>query len=263
MRHNKYKFNQWFSTAILSLLLCITLFPIIFIIYKAFTVSGENGSSFSLNELKNIILLSERYHTSFFNSILLAIIITLGQTGFGIIMAFIFSKFYFRGRDVLFYMCVLVMVLPSQTMLVQTYRTVENLSMLNKYAGVILPQIFLPVGILFLRQYFCRVSDSVIEASLIDGASTIKCLTKIIIPMSKNGIYLLVFLSFVDSYNTYEIPLIVLNNSDKWPLSLLFRTVIEKHPEAIFVPAVLYMIPAVLLFILIKDNIVNGIIYNE
>lgn len=261
MKHSKIEW--WICNAILIIILCVTLFPIIFIVYKSFTESSGAEVVFSANEMKNVLLLSERFHTSFLNSIFLAVVVTIGQTIFGILMAFAFSKFTFKFRDLLFYLCVLLMMLPTQTSLVQTYSTVESISLLNSHWGVIIPQIFLPIGVLFLRQYFCRIPDSVIEASLLDGVSTIKCLTKIVLPMSKNGVLLLAFLSFVDTYSMYELPLIILRDSEKLPLSLIFRNVIEKYPETIFIPAVLYMIPAVLLFVILKDNIVNGMVYNE
>ena len=260
---NHKKIEWWICNIILFVILCATLYPIAFIVYKAFSELSGTEVIFSLKEIKNVLLLSDRYHKSFLNSIFLSIIITVGQTLFGILMAFVFSKFTFKFRDILFYVCVLLMILPTQTLLVQTYTTVEKLSLLDSYGGVIIPQVFLPIGVLFLRQYFCRISDSVIEASLIDGISTMKCLTKIILPMSKNGVLLLAFLSFVDTYSMYELPLTVLRDAEKFPLSLIFRNVIEKYPETIFVPAVLYMVPAVMLFIVLKDNIVNGMVNNE
>ncbi len=108
-----------------------------------------------------------------------------------------------------------------------------------------------------------RIPDSVIDAAQIDGASTLRILFKIVIPMSKNGIVLLTFMSFIDSYNTYEIPLVILKEEIKKPLSLIIRNVVENYPEQAFVPALLYMIPAILLFGMLRDNIINGITYNE
>ncbi len=237
-----------------------SLFPIAFLIIKAIC---KEESSVLNNEFKNILLLSDTFHTAFRNSVYYAVVITIGQTLFGILMAFIFAKFKFRFREPLFYLLLLFMILPTQTMLVQIYSAADRLSLIDTFAGVVIPRLFLPIGIIFLRQYFVRVSDSVIESAKIDGASTIDCLCRILLPIGKNGVFLLVFLAFIDSYNMYEIPLIILRNSAKVPMSVLIRAVVEKYPDEIFVPAILFMIPPVLLFSTLRDNLVNGMCYSE
>lgn len=236
------------------------VFPIMFLVVKAI-YQGEG--SVSTNEFKNILLLSDTFHTAFRNSVCYAVVITIGQTFLGIVMAFIFAKFNFRLREPLFYLFLLFMILPTQTMLVQIYSMADRLDLIDTFAGVVIPRLFLPTGIIFLRQYFIRVSDSVIESAKIDGASTIDCLCRILLPIGKNGVFLLIFISFIDSYNMYEIPLIILRDSEKIPMSVLIRTVVEKYPDEIFVPAILYMIPPVLLFYALRENIINGMCYNE
>ncbi len=253
------KRKNYLSAAILAILQLLLLIPILVILYETFFYNG----SFSIDNLLGVFLTSDKFHTAFSNSVIYSVFISLGQIILGILIAYVFAFYKFKGKEVLWYSIIFIMILPIQSTLVQTYSLIETLDMTNQYIGVILPGIFYPIGIIFLRQYFERISMDVINAGQIDGAGGITLFFRIILPMSKNGICLLAFLSFIDSYNVYELPLILLRDYDKKPLSLIIRDVIENHPEEIFSAAVLYMIPAIIVFVLLKDSIISGLVYNE
>ena len=257
MEHNNKIYRVIFNI-IMVLISVFLMIPIIIIIGKAFFISENGKFLLSFNELKHIILLSGNFNSAFVNSLIYTSAITIFQTIFGILIAFLFSKFKFKFREALFVICLIVILLPFQVTMVQNYNLYKSLNLSDKMIGVIIPQIFLPVGIIFLRKYFVRINESIIETAAIDGASTLQILLLIIIPIGKNGILLLFFLAFVDSYNMYELPLTVLSDAGKYPLSLLMRDVIQDNVEHSFVPAVLYMIPSLGVFMFLKKYIVKG-----
>lgn len=233
--------------------------PIVLVLHGAVFRPDATGSlTFTLKEFKNVLLLGDIFPRAFGNSILYALPITIGQTVVGLFLAFIFSRFEFKFRDALFMTCLVIMIMPFQVTLVPGYNLLKGLRLLDTFIGVIAPQIFLPFGVLFLRQYFLRIPAGMIESAQIDGAGTWHILLRIIVPLGKNGILLLFFLAFVDGYNMFEPPLTVLNTEAKFPLSVVMRAVIEQSPEDAFVPAILYMIPALVLFTALRHNIISG-----
>jgi multiple sugar transport system permease protein len=167
--------------------------------------------------------------------------------------------FKFKFREPVFLLCIFIMMLPFQITMVQIYNLIRGINLIDAYSGVIIPQVFLPIGVIFLRQYYLRIPSSVIETAMIDGASAITIFSRVAVPIAKNGVILLSFLAFIDSYNMYELPLTVLTSADKYPLSLMMRNVMEKYPEQAFIPALLYMIPPVLVYIAFRKNIIKGV----
>ena len=241
----------------------ITLIPIASVFIKAFFKIENEAVVFSLNEFENILLLSEKFHKAYANSLIISLLITVGQVIIGIVLAWIFTAYQFPLKKFLWTVILFTMILPPQATLVQNYSIMNQLELIDTYRGVIYPQLFYPIGVIFLRKYFSRISQDVIDAGYLDGTNKVTQLTSIILPICKNGIYLLAFLSFIDSYNIYELPLVLLRDLSKMPLSLLVRNIIENYPDEIFVPALIYMIPAVIVFLFARNTIMSGLIYDE
>ncbi|GHV13905.1 hypothetical protein FACS1894219_09310 [Clostridia bacterium] len=241
------------------LIIFITVYPCAVLVYKAFYTKNNLGIlTFSANELIKTILLSELFWSGITGTIYYVLFITLPQVVIGTIMAFVFAKFKFRFKNVLLIVYLFLLLMPFQILMVPSYLMLKTIGLLNTTGAVILPQIFLPFGVLFLRYLMVKIPNSIIDAAKIDGATTTKIFFKIIIPSVKNGIILLFFFSFIDNWNLVE-PILMFNKDSKIkPLTIIIRGVIENAPENAFVVGFLYMIPAIILFILIRKNIIKG-----
>ena len=163
--------------------------------------------------------------------------------------AFAFAKLKFPFRDKLFFIYIILLILPLQVTLVPDYMILENMNLLNNFLAVILPGTFSAFGICLLRQSIKYIPDSAIEAARVDGASYLKIFTNIILPQIKGGLITLALLCFIDNWNVVEQPLIYFDNEGMYPLSVTLTDVGSSDYGIIFACGVIFMIPALLIYL--------------
>lgn len=212
----------------------------------------------TLEQYGKVLVGSPRYLMMFWNSVLMVVPIIAGQTLVAALAAYAFSKLQFRGRDHLFLVYVLTMLMPFQVTLVPNYIMADKLGLLNSPNAIILPGIFAAFGVFMLRQFMLDIPYAYIEAAKMDGAGHLRIFYKIIIPMIKPGLASLVILLFVDYWNMVEQPLIFLDDPFKQPLSV-YLSRINGEPGIAFAASILYMAPMVLLFLYAETYFIEGI----
>ncbi|WP_188991706.1 carbohydrate ABC transporter permease [Paenibacillus nasutitermitis] len=212
----------------------------------------------TLEQYGKVLVGSPRYLVMFWNSVFMVVPIITGQTLVAALAAYAFSKLQFRGRDHLFLVYVLTMLMPFQVTLVPNYIMVDKLGLLDSPSAIILPGIFAAFGVFMLRQFMLDIPYAYIEAAKIDGAGHLRIFYKIIMPMIKPGLAALVILLFVDYWNMVEQPLIFLDDPFKQPLSVYLSRINGDHGIA-FAASMLYMAPMVLLFMYAETYFIEGI----
>ncbi|MFD0681949.1 MULTISPECIES: carbohydrate ABC transporter permease [unclassified Paenibacillus] len=212
----------------------------------------------TLEQYGKVLLGSPRYLTMFWNSVFMVVPIIAGQTFVAALAGYAFSKLQFRGREHLFLVYVLTMLMPFQVTLVPNYIMADKLGLLNSSNAIIWPGIFAAFGVFMLRQFMLNIPYAYIEAAKIDGAGHLRIFCKIIIPMIKPGLAALVILLFVDYWNMVEQPLIFLDDPFKQPLSVYLSRINGEQGLA-FAASILYMAPMVLLFLYAQTYFIEGI----
>ena len=259
--------------AVLILFGAAALFPVIFIAASSLMdesevirsyVSGEMDfhiipRSFSLNGYLEVFLYTPAYLMKFWKSMLLSTVILTGQLVISCLGGYGFAKFSFRGKNVIFFFVIILMMMPLQVTLVPNYIVFERLGLIGSYASVILPGVFSTFGVFLLTQFFSSIPNSIIEAAKLDGASQIQILCKIIVPYAKSGVASLCILNFIDTWNMVEQPLIFLKDSTKYPLSVFLANVSRENLSISFVCGILAILPVLLLFLDLKDSLISGI----
>ncbi|AIQ23916.1 carbohydrate ABC transporter permease [Paenibacillus sp. FSL H8-0261] len=213
----------------------------------------------SLDQYTKVLLDNPKYLTMFWNSVFMVVPIIAGQTLVAALAAYAFSKLKFRGRDPLFLIYVLTMLMPFQVTLVPNYIMADRLGILNSSYAIILPGIFAAFGVFMLRQFMLDIPYAYIEASKMDGAGHFLIFYKIIIPMIKPGLAALVILLFVDYWNMVEQPLIFLDDPFKQPLSVFLSRINEGERGIAFAASILYMAPMVMLFLYAESYFIEGV----
>lgn len=213
----------------------------------------------SLHQYTKVLLDNPKYLTMFWNSVFMVVPIIAGQTLVAALAAYAFSKLKFRGRDPLFLIYVLTMLMPFQVTLVPNYIMADKLGILDSSYAIILPGIFAAFGVFMLRQFMLDIPYAYIEASKMDGAGHFLIFYKIIIPMIKPGLAALVILLFVDYWNMVEQPLIFLNDPFKQPLSVFLSRINEGERGIAFAASILYMAPMVMLFLYAESYFIEGV----
>lgn len=189
-----------------------------------------------------------------------AFAILLGQAMFVPSLAYSLSAFRFRGRSVIFFLLILLMLLPFQVTMVPNILMLRTMNLLDTVGAVILPMWFSPFYIFLIRQYMVGIPHELYEAAQLDGAGTIYCYTHIALPASKPVIGAAAALSFADIWNMVEQPMTFLTTRDDLqPLSTIFNQLIDNPSGMEFAGAVLYMLPALFVYLFFQEDIVTGI----
>ncbi|WP_253300942.1 carbohydrate ABC transporter permease [Paenibacillus lautus] len=231
-------------------------------------IPGRDGSFANLKLIPDKVSFAQygkvfidnpKYLTMFWNSVFMVMPIIVGQTLVAALAAYAFSKLKFRGRDTMFLVYVMTMLMPFQVTLVPNYIMVDKLGMLNSTGAIIVPGIFAAFGVFMLRQFMLDIPYAYIEAAKIDGAGHLRIFITMIVPMIKPGLAALVILLFVDYWNMVEQPLIFLDDPFKQPLSVFLSRINDSDRGIAFAASMLYMAPMVMLFLYAESYFIEGI----
>lgn len=221
-------------------------------------------SEVSLRQYYSILIEDPTVLKLLVNSAFYTVSILLGQALIAPMMAFALSKFRFRGREALFFLILILMVLPFQVTMAPNVITLRAMGLMDSPLAVILPMWFSPFYIFLIRQFMLSVPGELIEAGTIDGAGTWRCYLRIILPVCRPALGAAIALSFADCWNMVEQPLVYLaNKQDLMPLSVMFNQLNEEGKEIAFAGAALYILPAIFVYLFFQDDILSGIQLSE
>ena len=195
----------------------------------------------------------------FWNSVFMTVPIVIGQIVVSVLGAYAFAKLKFPLRDQIFFIYIIVMMMPFQVTLVPQYIIMKKLSLMGSYLAVILPGVFTTFGVFLLRQFMIRIPDEYGEAAKIDGAGHFKTFANIILPQCKGAVSSLAILVFVDNWNMVEQPLIFLDNEKMHPLSIFLSKINTSEMGIAFACGVLYLLPTLFVFLYGESYLVEGI----
>ena len=215
--------------------------------------------SISFEQYMNILLKNSDFLFYFWNSILISV-----PSAFGLIVVSFFggyglAKFEFLGKKALFLCLILIVMIPYQLMLAPQLMVMNKINLLNTRLAVILPNVFLPFGTYLMYQFMRNVSDECLEAAKVDGAGQFMTLFHIVLPQVRAGIVSLLILNLIDTWNLVEQPLIFIQNQFKYPLSVVLSDMGGDMQNNIFTCCLVFLVPLVLMFLICKDNLLEGI----
>lgn len=265
---------------VLSVMVFIFLFPLVVTLCGSFMDNREIGNYLgslddatskewmqirlipekgTLRQFYSLLIGQGKYLSMFWNSVLYTCVITMGQVLVASMGAFAFAKMQFKGRDAIFFVYIVAMMMPFQVTMVPNFITLRILNLINTGYSIILPGIFMPFGVFLLRQHFRSIPDDVFESAHMDGAGPVRVLMHIIFPMGRSGIASLGVLCFIEHWNMVEQPLVFLDKSSRYPLSLFLNGIIDQAKSLAFGASVIYLIPMVLVYLFFQESIIKGI----
>ena len=199
------------------------------------------------------------------NSLVIAVSATIGVTALGVCAAFVLARYRFRGREGLYTFFVLGLLFPATAGILPLFLLLGNLGLTNNYLGVILPQIAfgLPITIVILRPFLTAIPSELEDASAIDGASKLGFFWRVLLPLSKPALVTVAVLAFVGSWNSYALPLLILQDGSLHTLPVAVqeatRSQFTQDTAAILAFTSLSMLPALLFFMFAERQIVGGL----
>lgn len=219
---------------------------------------------FSLSQYYNILIEDMSILHYFVNSAMYAAAILLLQAGIVPSMAYALSRFRFRGRDALFFMVILLMLLPFQVTMVPNVLTLRALHLLDTPWSIILPMAAAPFYVFLMRQYMVNLPNDMYDAAQIDGAGTVRCYLYVTLPVCRPMLGAAVALSFADCWNLVEQPLTYLTGrTDLLPLSVVFNQLTSESSGVEYAGAALYTLPALLIYLFFQQDILEGVQLTE
>ncbi|MCS0589139.1 carbohydrate ABC transporter permease [Massilia norwichensis] len=155
-----------------------------------------------------------------FNSFLVALLVTVVTMAISLLAAYAFSQLRFRGRSILFGVAMLAFLLPFEALLVPLFRTMNQLGLINTYAGIVLPQVVSPVVIYVFKQFFDEIPADFREAATMDGAGPLRVLWSVYLPISGNIVWAMAIVTFIAAWNNFLWPFIIVTSNDMMTIPL-------------------------------------------
>lgn len=282
----KKKIKKAVRTAFLWLVAAIYVIPIVFTVCNSFmneteinagygrifgSISGKGGYVSDVVHLKFIpdavsfkqyflvLFNSPDYLLKFWNSVIMVVPIVIFQMAVALFAAYGFTRYRGKLREIIFFAYVILMLTPYQVTLVPNYLVSDALNILNTRWAIILPGVFSPFSVFILTKFMRRIPSGIIEAAKMDGAGEFKIFWELCLPMCKSAVASVCILVFIDYWNMVEQPLILLSDTDMYPLSVFLSRINEGEIGVAFAVATIYMIPTLLVFRYGEEYLLDGI----
>jgi raffinose/stachyose/melibiose transport system permease protein len=210
------------------------------------------------------ILASQRYWVLLRNSLIIASLSTFLTLTVASMAGFVFAHLKFFGSRMLAEYLTVGLLFPAATAILPLFIKVRDLGLLDTYFGVILPQVAfsLATSILLFRRFFKDLPTELLDAALIDGCSYIDYFRHMTLPLSRPILATVGTIAFVHSWNSYLMPLVMLNSDDlyPWPLGIMvYQGEFSAEWSLILAFITLTILPTVVLFLLAQKHIVAGL----
>jgi multiple sugar transport system permease protein len=198
----------------------------------------------------------------YLNSILVALLVTLGQLITCSMAAYAFARMKFWGRNVLFFIFLGTMMVPYNVTMIPSFMVLYWLGWVDSYQALIVPGLASAFGVFLLRQFFITIPKELEEAAVIDGASKLTILRKIIVPLSKPALATLAIFTFMGVFNDFIWALIVINSENMRTVQLglaIFRDRYLTQWDLLMAGSVTAVLPILIVFFFAQKYFIKGI----
>jgi len=199
----------------------------------------------------------------FRNSVYIGVVQTLLNIFLSALAGFAFAKYAFRLKNFLFLVLLGSMMIPMHTTFVPLFQLAIKLNLVDKFAAVILPGVVGAFGIFFMRQHMESIPDELLDAGRIDGTSEFGAFLRIALPLVRPALMILAVISFINSWNNYVWPMIVIRSREMQPLPVMLAGLVglyRMEHGILMAGAFLSALPVLLLFSLFQRYFVQGIL---
>ncbi|EAG3224605.1 carbohydrate ABC transporter permease [Listeria monocytogenes] len=172
-----------------------------------------------------------------------------------------FAKFKFKGKNKLFYLVLATMMIPGQVTMIPVYLLLNAAGLTNTMTGIVLPGLVGAFGIFLFRQFMSTISDDLLEAARLDGASEFYIFWRIVIPISRPVLAVQGILTFIAGWNSFLWPLIIANDEKFYTLSVglqLLKGQYGSNYALQMAGATFMVIPIILIFMTFQKYILKG-----
>ncbi|GIP21625.1 carbohydrate ABC transporter permease [Paenibacillus sp. J22TS3] len=255
--------------AVLTGAACIMLLPYVWMVLSSLKsnmdiVSGSGGMFPRQPSLEGYrtVLQDAPFVTWMLNSLVTSVVITVITLLTSSVAGYIFAKHQFKGKRLLFILILATMMIPFQVIMIPTYLLTSELGLVNNIMAIILPNLVSSYGVFLAKQFIEEIPQELLEAARLDGAGEFRVMLRIISPLILPMLSALGIFTFMNSWNNYLWPLIVLNDESKMtvPLALVyFNGTHQVNYNVVMSAAVMITIPVIIMFLIFQKQFIKGL----
>jgi multiple sugar transport system permease protein len=261
--------NRPVRVLVCSLVALVMVFPVYCMLVVAFTPRSElfaSGAHLWPHQwtVRNFTDLFARFPLGqwFTNSVLVAGITTALSVTVNLLTGYALAKIRFAGRSALFLLVLSTLMIPTQAIMIPQFRMVTGLGLYGTFWAVILPSASTALGIFLARQFMLSIPDELLEAARVDGAGNLKIFARIVLPLSRPLIAVMVLLAFMGQWNDFLWPLITLKDPALYTLPVALRFLqgqFDQNYGGLMAMALMASLPLVVLFLFLQRWFVEGL----
>ena len=195
------------------------------------------------------------------NSLIVASAVTVSKVIIDSMAGYAFSKMSFPGRDALFLVVLMTLMVPFAATLIPLFIIVRDLNLTNTYLGLMLPALASPIGIFMMRQFIESLPSDLENAARLDGCSEFQIFRRVILPLMKPGLVVLGVFTFMTQWTSYLWPLVISTREDMLTLTVgvqSLRSLFTVNWGVLSAGAVLSLLPLILVFLFLQRYFIAG-----
>ncbi|ALA52481.1 carbohydrate ABC transporter permease [Shouchella clausii] len=248
------------------------LFPIIWMFFVSLKPEGTAASSpldwfappYTIGNYVDIILGSDVF-LWIWNSFIVGFLTTILTLLLTSMAAFAFSKMRFRYRKALYLFFLAGLMVPGEAMIIPLYEIIGSMGLLDTYAGLILPGIAAPLGVIILKSFFDGVPNELIESAKLDGCNDFRLYWNVVLPLGKSAVAAVGILTFIGSWNNFLWPFLAIISESLYTLPVGIPMFNSNYSETYILPMTvnaIASIPVIIAFLLFEKQIVKGVSFS-
>ncbi len=215
-----------------------------------------------LQNIADLYSRPEDYNRDFINTAIVTVGRTLGQLVTCSLAAYGYARFKFPGRNLLFALCLGLLMIPFQAILIPEYLLIRSLGWRNTFQALIVPGVFSAFALFLLRQAFLQIPIELEEAATIDGANPLQVLRHVTLPLSVPALAAFAVITIQAAWNDFLYPLVVANSQDTRVITIgisLLQGQRDTPWNLLMMGSLLATLPMLVLFLLLQRYFIEGV----
>lgn len=264
--------RQALTYVLLTVWALIVLFPFYWMVLTSVKTYGAYNSEY-IPQLFTLAPTFDNYIQAYtavplvrylINTVIYALITTGLMLTVSVLAAYAFARLDFPGKNVIFTAILSLMMVPTELVVITNFVTITNLGLRNTFTGLILPSVTSVFYIYLLKENFAMIPENLYRAAKIDGASDMKYLLRIMIPISRPTIVTVMILKIIECWNAYVWPRLITDDESYYLVSNGIQQIREngfgrENIPAMMAAVVMISVPIIMLFVIFRKKIMEGV----
>lgn len=270
MKKLRYQFGSIGIYIVLTIYALILVLPILWMFITAFKTQSELfQNKFGLPEIWHFENFAKAWEMAnigryFLNTTLVVVVVFVIGIGTASMIAYVLSRFRFKLRGPIYYFVIAGMMVPPHAIIIPLYTMARELNMINNlfYLALIYCGFYLPFSVLILSSFMSQIPKELEDSAVVDGANTWKIYTRIIMPISREGLLSVTILVSLYVWNDLFLPLVLLSKTEVKTISVGMRSFFAEYqmePTLLLAASFMSMLPVLILYTVLQEKMIKGI----